>query len=90
MKLTESQAREMGMVKDGEGNWIASRARRTMLDESGGSNRGMARAVLHEADRSRPARRTPAQNRVDIISSAIATGLSVEEATHFYEQGHRG
>ena len=88
MKMTKERAESLGMTLDSNGNWTVSvraGARRTMLDESGGSNRGMARHV-HEADR----RRTPAQNRADIISSAIATGLSVEEATHFYEQGHRG
>jgi hypothetical protein len=83
MRITEQKAKSLGMWKDRYGNWKASLGTLTNLIESegkSGSNAGMSTAK----------RRTPAQNRADIISSAVATGLSLEEATHFYEQGHRG
>jgi hypothetical protein len=86
MKLTESQAKSMGMVKDTAGNWVAKSASR--LVESYGSNRGMAASRLHETDR-RSRARTPAEVRLSIIDSAIATGLSLQESELFYDLGHR-
>jgi hypothetical protein len=89
MKLTESQARKMGMTKNAAGDWVTKEAVEFIESQRGGSNAGMAaaRGFLRGCGRTKS---SPEQVRTDTISSAVAIGMSEAEATAFYEIGRRG
>jgi hypothetical protein len=70
MKLTEAQAKELGMVKDARGNWVKSTATEIVESHKG---RHFNQHV----------QRSPEAVRESIISSAIAMGLTRAEAEHF-------
>ena len=79
MRITESKAKELGMVADGKGNFVAKKYTEFIESQRSGAFRRVA-------GRSKS---SPAQVRADMISNAVAIGMTLDEATNFYEQGHK-
>ena len=89
MKLTEVQAKELGMVKDARGNWVT----KAYIDfaestqRTGGSNAGMARGQQAAPGASRTRNTTHAQSIASIRESCLSAGMSKAEAEQFVRLG---
>jgi hypothetical protein len=83
MKLSEAQAKELGMVRDSSGNWVAKRTTELAESKAFGSHphREGAKRV-----RNAP---THAESLKTIREACIATGMSAAEADQFLSIGSR-
>jgi hypothetical protein len=82
MKLTEAQAKELGMVKDGKGNWVTKPF--TEFVESRRHNAGPTMAQQRKG-----AKRTTTheQSIASIRESCLSAGMSKAEADQFLRIG---